>query len=331
MKPTFFREDLNAQAEEFRGFLPVNVNFDFGTIAPALYDAEEKYMKRIVGADLWNELADYYCNDEHEADAVKDGLIARLQSAVLRIAYYESFDLLVVNLTDSGIQNPNGDATAYRYQADAAKETLGRQAFEHLQYFYDALAESGLRVWEADDPWCPMRRGSLFDTPHVFFATTEMEEDFRLMAKLRPAVTMTERISLPYRIGSVLATELLSRPSTGRMADSMVLQLARRFVAYKVLADQVMLLHAYIDESGATVRSIKAEGAAGGTAVQTADLRTRQHLKQQYGEQAEAAATQLVMYLKQCKDVYPEIEAVVSSDKPQVHLHRNNGKHTFRV
>lgn len=331
MNPTFFSEDLNDRAEEFRSFLPVNVNFDYGTIAPALHDAEEKYMRKIVGNELWQQLYEYYSNEEHVVDAVKDKLIARLQSAVLRIAYFESFDLLVVNLTDSGLQNPNGDSTAYRYQADAAKDTLGRQAFEHLQYFYDELAMSGLRSWSADDPNCPMKRNSLFATSKEFFDTVEMEADFRLMAKLRPAITLAEATALPYRVGSVLANEMLTRPESGRMADQVVVQYARRFVAYKVLADQVMLLHAFISDSGATVRSIKAEGASGGTNVQTADLSTRKHLKQQYSDAAEASATQLVLFLKHHADVYPEINAVVASDKPQSHLPSNEGKHIFRV
>ena len=106
----------------------MNVNFDYGTIAPALYDAERKYIYDIVGETLWQQLAGYYNDTSHEVNPTYDHLIQLMQSATLRIAYFESFDLLAVNLTDSGIQNPNGEATAYRYQADAAKDTLGRQA-----------------------------------------------------------------------------------------------------------------------------------------------------------------------------------------------------------
>ena len=40
MNPTFFKPELNIHSAEFRASLPVNVNFDYGTIAPALYDAE---------------------------------------------------------------------------------------------------------------------------------------------------------------------------------------------------------------------------------------------------------------------------------------------------
>ena len=133
----------------------MNVNFDYGTIAPALYDAERKYIRDIVGETLWQQLADYYNDAAHTVNSDYDHLIQLMQSATLRIAYFESFDLLAVNLTDSGIQNPNGEATAYRYQADAAKDTLGRQAFEHLQYFYDALVESDFAHGATTTPRTP--------------------------------------------------------------------------------------------------------------------------------------------------------------------------------
>ena len=331
MNPTFFKPEHNIHSAEFRSSLPVNVNFDYGTIAPALYDAERKYIYDIVGESLWQQLADYYHNTSHTVNSDYDHLIQLMQSATLRIAYFESFDLLAVNLTDSGIQNPNGEATAYRYQADAAKDTLGRQAFEHLQYFYDALVESGLRTWGENDTNHPHRQNSLFRTPREFFATTEQLPDFRLFLKLRQAVTLAEKTDLPYRIGKTLADELLSRPSSGRMDDPVILSLAQRFVAFKGLADSIMHLQAYVTDSGATVRSLKAEGSTGGTAQQTADSRTRHALRTHYQETAEAAATQLVIYLKSHHETFPEIESVVSSSSPHTHLPLNTTKHSFRV
>ncbi len=331
MNPTFFKPEHNIHSAEFRASLPVNVNFDYGTIAPALYDAERKYIYDIVGETLWQQLADYYNDAAHTVNSDYDHLIQLMQSATLRIAYFESFDLLAVNLTDSGIQNPNGEATAYRYQADAAKDTLGRQAFEHLQYFYDALVASELRSWSDNDPNHPHRLNSLFRTPQEFFATTEQLPDFRLFLKLRQAVTLAEKTDLPYRIGKTLADELLSRPSSGRMAAPVILPLAQRFVAFKVLADSIMHLQAYVSDSGATVRSLKAEGSTGGTTQQTADSRTRHALRTHYQETAEAAATQLVIYLKSHPETFPEIETVVSSSSPHTHLPLNTTKHSFRV
>lgn len=331
MNPTFFRPERNHAADEFQQSLPVNVNFSFDTIAPAIYDAEQKYLFPIVGSSLWDELKQYYEADEHdEPNALFESLIARLQSASLRIAYFESFDLLAVEITDAGIENPLGEKSPYRYQADAARETLGRQAFEHLQIFYDALVDSGLRTWDPGDPSNPHRSDSLFKRPNEFFDTIDQLPDYRLFLRLRQQITIAEHTCLPFRLGSTLADELLTQHATGRMADTLVLSLARRFIAFSVLADSVMFLQAYLSADGATTRTIKAEGATGGTAVQPADLQARQAMQRNYAHAAEAAITHLVDYLQQHIDIYPEIASVVPSTTHQSRLHIQT-KHSFRV
>lgn len=328
MTPAFFTSSANVTADEFQQFLPVNVNFSFDTIAPALYDAEQKYIYPMVGSSLWAQLVAYYQTPE-PTNAIKQLLIERIQSAVLRIAYFESFDLFAVQLTDSGIENPFGDKSAYRYQVDAARDTLGRQAFEHLQMFYDALIASNLVTWSDSDPNCPYRRNSLFRDANEFFAVTEMQPDFRLFNKLRGSVSLAEKIDLPFRIGQTLAQGIITHSET-RFTDATFLTLARRFVAYKVLDDSVMMLHAFINDYGVTTRTFKAEGSTGGSTQQTADVRTRQALRQQYANAAEQAITQLIVYLQANADTYPELASVIT-DKPQVHTPINSNNHTFRV
>lgn len=328
MNPTFFTASRNAHAEELRGFLPVNVNLDYGTIAPALHDAEQKYILPLLGDDLAQELADYYADEQHEADATKDKLISALQAAVVRIAYYDSFDLLAVNLTDSGVQNPNGDKAAYRYQADAAKETLSRQAFEKLQDFYDILAASGLRTWAPDDDTNPNDTHSVFRDPKDFFAAIGQPRDFRLFIKLKPTISITETVELPMHVGSAIAADILNR--TQRVTPA-VLRLAQRFVAYQALAYSVMFLNAYITNDGATVRSIKADGANGGTSIQPADLKVREALKQHYDEAARAAATQLVRLLRDNAAVFPEIADIYPTDSIESNLYDNKNDSIFIV
>lgn len=334
MAPTFFSQDRNdsINAEEFKHFLPVNVNTAFDTLAPALGDAEHKYVRPLLGSQLWNELSAYYAQSINN-DATKTALVERIQSAVIRIAYYENFSLLAVNLTDSGVQDANGEYRAYRYQVEAARDTLGRQAFEHLQYLYDALADSGLRSWTPDDPYNPRRANTLFPTPSDFFITVDMLPDYRLFARLRQQLTMTETVALPYVIGSTLSTELLSLPSSGRMADPTVVSLARRFVAFRCLSDAIPLLNAYISSDGATLRTLKAEGSVGGTQVSPADAALRQQLQHNYLTAANAASTDLISYLRAHLNTYPELSEVIGIDSNiKSRTPDNSGlKHSFRV
>lgn len=334
MNPTFFSKELNddIHAEEFKQYLPVNVNTSFDTLAPAIGDAEEKYIRPLLGDALFSSLAAYYAGGD-TSDETNNRVIARIQSAVLRAAYYENFALLAVTFSDTGVQDANGEYRAYRYQVESARDTLGRQAFEHLQLLYDELAASGLRSWADDDPYNPVRSGTLFPTPREFFTTVDMLPDYRLFARLRQQLTTTERVSLAYVIGSTLATELCELPSSGRMAAAPLLLLARRHVAFKALGDAIMLLNAYVSSEGATLRTIKAEGAVGGSQVTPADLDTRVRLQKSYLAIADAAATDMLNYLRTNSDTYPEILEVVGADSNIRRRTPNNDglKHSFRV
>lgn len=327
MNPTFFTAAKNEKAEELRAYLPVNVNLDYGTIAPALHDAEEQYIKPVLGDTLWCDLSEYYAEAEPEADAAKDAIIEALQSAVVRIAYYESFDLLAVNLTDSGVQNPNGEKAAYRYQADAAKETLGKQAFDALQNFFDVLVASGLREWGPGEE-SPIDTHCIFRDSKEFFKTTQMQRDFRLFLKLKSVIAIVEGVELSCHVGSVIAEALREREE--RVTSDMLV-LAQRYVAYEALATSIVFLGAYIGADGATIRSISAEGPNGGASLQPADIKVREELKKHYRETAEASATQLVRLLQANKATFPEILALYPDERIESRAPINDHKHIFRT
>ena len=320
MTPFFFDPDLNIDAEEFRQYLPVNASINFDSLAPALGAAEQKHIKPALGDANFQLLADAYA--ANTSDDEKCNLIEKIQAAVIRIAFFENFDLLAVTLTDTGIQDMNGDTRAYRYQAEAAKVTLGRQAYEYLQFFFDAYLASSIYTPPSTV------RSTLFPDYRSFFGTLALEPDFRLFAKLLPMIEMTERITLPAAIGKPLAEELLSGQGE-RMKDIIILGNARYMVANDVMAQSVMTLHAYISDDGATTRTIKAEGTNGGTNHQLADRATRVALQQSYSSRAENGRHNLLDFLVSHAEQYPEILPVAT--EAGCTRFTRQGKKTFRT
>ena len=61
MTTYFFSEDKNISAEEFKRFLPVNVNTSYRTLAPAITTAEIK-IAEIIGKECFEKLASCYAN-----------------------------------------------------------------------------------------------------------------------------------------------------------------------------------------------------------------------------------------------------------------------------
>lgn len=326
MRPKFFQEDLNINAEEFRQYLPVNVNTDFDVLAPSIADAETKYIMPILGEPLTHDLKEYYEGESHE-DEVRNRLIERIQSATIRIAYYESFDLLSVNITETGIQDLNGDNRVYRYQADRAKDALARQAFEHLQYFYDALVSSGLRTWEPSDPSNPRPANSVFRNYSEFFQAAHMDADFRLFAKLAQWIHAAEQVTLPYRVGRKIADSIIARDSR---ITPFILSAAQRLVAFAALSQACAILHGYLTADGVVVRSMRTDGPNAGYSTTPADHSTRKELAKTYAELSESAATELVTLLQADTTAFPEILDVDARDNVRTHIPSRNKK-SYRV
>ena len=109
--PKFFKKENNTQnAAEFKRCLPVNVNTSFVTLAPAIATAEQNHVRPLMGDTLFNELATYYSENGIEgSSAEKNELVSYVQMAVVRLAYWESFDQLAVTMSDRGLQVTNGE------------------------------------------------------------------------------------------------------------------------------------------------------------------------------------------------------------------------------
>lgn len=325
MTPIFFNPDLNLDADEFKSVLPVNTNVAFDTLAPALADAERKYILPILGTALTTTLKQYY-GTTSTPNTTYDTLIELIQAASIRAAYFDNFDILTVTLSDVGVQNPSGDSAAYRYQADAAKATLGQQAFEKIQELYDTLVSSTGITWQPEDTRYCSRNSHLIGNYRHLFDALEMDPDFRLYHRIRYMITNHEATNLPFHIGPAIAAKLIN----GTITDDVVLSFARRAVAYGVLGDSIMTLHGIITDEGITTRTIKAESTKPGTSVSTSDRNTRLRLQQTYRDISSAAYRSLVSYLMQHSSTYPDILSVRQSDLARTPKNSKKSK-LFRV
>jgi hypothetical protein len=200
MNVLFFRADENDLAGEFKRFLPVNVTTSFGTLEPALVLAETKFIRAVLGAPLLARLATYFAGGAHD-DEKMNRAVELVQSAELRLAYWDSFDQLAVTITDHGLEDTMGDNRVYRYQADGLRESLQRQGFEMMELLVEFLEEGrdSFPEWGASEA-CTWNIKSVIQDSRRFFAIVGLKRDFRLFLKVREYITNTERMELPFRM-----------------------------------------------------------------------------------------------------------------------------------
>ena len=76
MESRFFSRDKNIDAEEFKKYLPANVQFGFDSINPALVNVEEIYIKKLLSKPLFEKLAAFYVDSNSESSTSGSGSVS---------------------------------------------------------------------------------------------------------------------------------------------------------------------------------------------------------------------------------------------------------------
>ena len=331
--PRFFLQANNENAAEFKKCLPVNVNTSYKTLAPAIATAEEHWVKPMIGDALFDEMASYYAGRTSEtANETKDELVGMLQMAIVRLAYWDSFDQLQVVMSDNGIRDVNGDERAYRYQSDALRASLLRQGYAFLN---QAIGFCMSHITELNNftssEYYSDRTNSTIRTMQEFDKITSIGGDFYVFARLRDRIAETEAMELPYRIGQSLASELVSNRDDARF--SAVKSGIMSFVAHWTMAEAIPFMNVMITSRGLVVVSEESTGGNSGIAQNTPKPEQVAALADKHRQTAERSIGQVVSYLKSHIDVFPEISEIGIST-PYEHsaeLRDNRGKKTFFV
>lgn len=329
-EPSFFKAENNIDgAEEFKKVLPVNVNTSFKTLAPALATAEQQRLKPILGAPLFTEAANYYAGGGTN-DAVKNELVALIQMAVVRLAYWDSFDELAVIMADNGIRDENGDNRAYRYQVNALKKTLQRQGFNYLNQIVGYCSDHILALPSfRQSEYFSVMESSTIRSLKEMETVVPINGDFFLFARLREYIRETELMTLPFRVGQQLATQLTTNRQEARI--NTLLRSAQGFVAHWSMAEAVPFLNIMLTAQGLAVMSEESTGSNSGEVANAPSPEQIGALQQRHRDMAERYIGQLVTYCKQHSDTYPEIAEIgLDTEHEKTALHRDNrGKKTF--
>lgn len=307
MTTDFFSDYKNGNAEEFKRFLPVNVTTSYKTLLPAIVTAEMK-VAEIIGQKCFDKIAEYYKSGSDDKGI--NEVVELLQFAIIRMAYYDSFDMLSVVMSDSGMYDGNGENRVYRYQSDALRESLHRQCYEFIDRIVEKL-EGMLNVFPEfiSSPCYTLSSESIIANSREFRKAAKIDCDYRLLVALRPYISNCENIELPFRIGKALADRLYNDKNHGCFAK--ILPAVRAFVCYKAIADSIEIVGLQLSHNG-WLR--KTEITYDGKYNKKPDGTEIQRLKASYANTAENLISMIVSYFKANKDAFPEINEIGGDD-----------------
>ena len=123
---------------EIKTILPIGVGNDFNRLKPHIENAENRYIKPLLGFDIYNQLSVLYISQESqepdETEILHRELLGKVQFATIHLAFYIGFDFLNVSVTDAGFQRIETERTKglFKYQEDAIKTFFAETGFNAL-------------------------------------------------------------------------------------------------------------------------------------------------------------------------------------------------------
>ena len=323
MTPKLFRPELNAKAEEFKMFLPVNVTCSFRSLAPAIAMCERKYLLPILGDDLFGRLSAYYLQETRD-NATLDTLLELCQYAVVRLAYWQDYDLLSVSMSDKGAADNAGEGRLYKYQSDALKSALKNGGFDQLDTVLE-FCESHL-----DELPEFLQSPAYTDSRSLIVGTTrEFDEIFNIghsrlvFLKMRHFVRTAQETELRHRLGEAFCSELLAAdPHDERLAR--ILPDVKKFTVLWAVADGIGELHRLPTERGLVFETSQAASGSD-TAVSVVPPQELKAMADEYRRKAERYIAAAIATLKKHIRDYPSYRAFAGDNAPKNEVfHRDN-------
>lgn len=129
---------LLSNVNEIKAILPIGVGNDFNRLKPHIENAENRYIKPLLGFDMYDALVTLYKADESQTpsndEKLRRELLEKIQFATIHLAFHIGFDFLNVSVTDAGFQRIETERTKglFKYQEDAIKSFFAETGFNAL-------------------------------------------------------------------------------------------------------------------------------------------------------------------------------------------------------
>jgi hypothetical protein len=139
---------LLQNVNEIKTILPIGVGNDFNRLKPHIENAENRYIKPLLGFDMYKALVILYNTEESKGpseetpeaieifnrEKLRRELLGNIQFAIIHLAFFSGFDFLNISVTDAGFQRIETERTKglFKYQEDSLKAFFSETGFNAL-------------------------------------------------------------------------------------------------------------------------------------------------------------------------------------------------------
>jgi len=326
MEPKFFKATENVNAAEMKQYLPVNVQFNFNTIKPFIYQSENKYIIPLLGVKLSEKLANYYKDPLTVVVALRDKykqLLEKVQFSLIRLALFTGFDFISVTLTDSGAMAAgDADKRLFKYQEQSLKNSLKNDGFDFLDDILLFL-ENNCDLFEdfKESAYYTKNIKSLIRSTEEFNSHYSINSSRLVFLKMKYFIDDIEKVDLCHQLGSEFVAELIAADREEEKY-SKILPAICRFVVYNAIVAGCEEFGKLPTERGLIFETSTADS---NITFERPDLKST---KEYYKYKGGAYLSSAIDYIKKNKAIYPKFIEFAGENAPTDSVIRrdNTGK-----
>ncbi|NQU53582.1 MAG: hypothetical protein HQ522_13695 [Bacteroidetes bacterium] len=201
---------------EIKTFLPIGVGNDFNRLKPHITNAENKYIKTLLGTDMYDELLEFYgvlpIANLTDVQLAMNELLLKVQHSLIHLAYFVGYDFLNVSISDAGFQRIESDRVKglYKYQEDNLKKYFSDAGFNALDSILVYLEQNiqHFTEFKASANWTEFK-GSFIPTVDILEKIPYNIFGSRLtFLSLKPHLAFIEDTILRLALGEVIYQEI---------------------------------------------------------------------------------------------------------------------------
>ena len=201
---------------EIKTFLPIGAGNDFNRLKPHIENAENKYVKPLLGVNMYDELQEFYDADYPETptevqEATKE-LLTKVQHATIHLAYFVGFDFLNVSVSDMGFQRTESTTTKplFKYQEDNLRKYFSDSGFNSLDdvlvYLENNIAHFG--EFKASANWTELKSSFLPTVAVIEDIPYSIHSSRLIYLALRPHIAYAEDTDIKTVLGETIYNEV---------------------------------------------------------------------------------------------------------------------------
>lgn len=201
---------------EIKEFLPIGAGNDFERLKPHIENAENSYVKPLLGSAMYDELQEFYDatypEDPSEVQEATKVLLTKVQHATIHLAYFAGFDFLNIQVSDAGFQRTESERTKglFKYQEDNLKAYFSNAGFNALDdvlvYLEDNIAHFG--EFKAAVNWTELKSSFLPTVKVVEAIPFNIHSSRLIFLAMKPHVAFVEDTDIRNALGAVIFDEV---------------------------------------------------------------------------------------------------------------------------